>query len=70
MTEKAIANFPERLAKRRQRVGLTQEQVAIVTGLKPSAISHFEGGRRRPSLANLRKLCIALMCSSDELLGL
>ena len=41
--------------------------LADKTGLKPSAISHFERGRRLPSLKNLVKLADALGVTLDEL---
>lgn len=59
-----------RLRSARDVRGLTQAEVAEITGLKPSAVSHFEAGRRAPSLANLVRLSRALHVSADKLLGL
>lgn len=57
------------LVEARERAGLTQTEVAYKSGLQPSAISHFETGRRTPSAANLRKLADALGANVDFLLG-
>jgi transcriptional regulator with XRE-family HTH domain len=37
--------------------------------MEPSAISHFETGRRKPSFDNLKRLADALRVSTDYLLG-
>lgn len=49
--------------------GLTQNDLATATGLKPSAINHFEKGRRTPCTRNLCLLADALETSADVLLG-
>lgn len=61
--------FAHAIVRIRESRGITQSDLAERTGLKPSAISHFESGRRRPCLANLVKLADALGCSADVLLG-
>jgi transcriptional regulator with XRE-family HTH domain len=48
----------------------TQGDVASLMGMKPSAISHFETGRRLPSFENLRALAIVLKVSADFLLDI
>ena len=48
----------------------TQEDVASLAGLKPSAVSHFETGHRLPSFENLRDLVIVLKVSADFLLDI
>lgn len=62
--------FQNRLVIARNALDFTQADLAEETGLKPSAISHFETGKRKPSYWNIIKLARALMCSSDYLLGL
>jgi transcriptional regulator with XRE-family HTH domain len=49
--------------------GLKQADLAERTGLKQSAISHFECGRRLPSMKNLVRLADALECSADLFYG-
>jgi len=61
--------FAQRMALVRRKQGLSQLALSIRTGLKPSAISHFETGRRAPSLKNIVVICIALQASADFLLG-
>lgn len=61
--------FARNLRAARDQRGLTQVELAERSELQPSAISHFETGRRTPSLANLIALCDALKVSADSLLG-
>lgn len=52
----------------RVRRGMKQSELAVRTGLQPSAISQFETGQRDPSPENLRKVAKALDVSTDYLL--
>lgn len=61
--------FPDRLRQARDKKGLSQSELAEKTGLQPSAVSHFETGRRSPSFENLKVLSEALQVSTDYLLG-
>jgi transcriptional regulator with XRE-family HTH domain len=61
--------FPSRLHSARQLRGLSQSELAARSGLQPSAVSHFETGRRSPSFDNLKALSNALDVSTDYLLG-
>ncbi|WP_211221632.1 helix-turn-helix domain-containing protein [Desulfocurvibacter africanus] len=61
--------FKERLRAAREMRGLSQADLATKTGLPPSSIAHFEGGKRKPSFDNLRKLSEALDVTTDYLLG-
>lgn len=63
------AEFGNLLRKAREEKGLSQTELAEKTGLQPSAISHFELGRRSPSFDNLRILADALAVTVDYLLG-
>ena len=66
----SLATMGQRIALSRANNGMTQAELAKAAGLQPAAVSHFETGHRLPSAANLRKLCRALDCSADYLLGL
>ena len=66
----ATRQFPQRLKCTREMRKLTQSSLAKITGLEPSAISHFETGERTPSMKNLVKLCVALEVRSEYLLSL
>ncbi|MBT4639539.1 MAG: helix-turn-helix transcriptional regulator [Deltaproteobacteria bacterium] len=48
---------------------MSQSDLARISGLQPSAISHFENGRRSPSFENLKKIADALSVSIDYLIG-
>jgi transcriptional regulator with XRE-family HTH domain len=45
--------FSSQLRSARKQRKLSQTQLAARAGLQPSEISHFEAGRRSPSLHNL-----------------
>lgn len=61
--------FAVRLSSTRIAKKMTQSQLAEASGLEPAAISHFECGRREPSLGNLVKLVDALKCDAGFLIG-
>jgi len=61
--------FSVRLQAAREKKGWSQADLATRAGLQPSAVSHFEKGRRIPSAANLERLADALAVSADYLLG-
>lgn len=65
----AGGDFGARLTKARDARGLTQSELAKLSGLQAAAIGHFERDRRKPSFANVRALAKALNVSSDYLLG-
>ena len=62
--------FKDRLRIAREGLrGMSQAELAKATGLPPTSIAHFEGGGRKPSFDNLRKLANALNVTTDYLLG-
>lgn len=61
--------FCENLRKLRKNRNMSQTDLAKRSGLQPCAISHYECGRRAPSLSNFRELVITLGVPADELLG-
>ena len=61
--------FPDILRGAREGKNLSQTDLAERSGLQPSAISHFETGKRAPSFENLKRLADALTVSVDYLLG-
>jgi transcriptional regulator with XRE-family HTH domain len=62
--------FNENLKNIRATLALTQDELSERSGLKPAAISHFETGKREPSLKNIIRLCRALGCSPNALIHL
>jgi len=63
------SQFAEVLRKTRLEKGLSQSDLAQKAGFQPSAISHFEAGRRSPSFENMKRLADALNVTIDFLLG-
>jgi len=61
--------FGQRLRQARESKGYSQGELAVLAGMQPSAISHFEADRRSPSFDNLRRLADALSVTTDFLLG-
>lgn len=65
-----IGWHPDRLVAARESIAMTQAELARRCRCAPSAISHWETGKRAPDCANLAKLAVALGVTSDYLLGL
>jgi transcriptional regulator with XRE-family HTH domain len=61
--------FAERLRTARELRKLSQSELAHKADLQPSAVSHFETGRRSPSFQNLKALSDALKVTTDYLIG-
>lgn len=59
-----------RINQRRKMQSLTQSQLAERVGITQAFLAEIEKGRKRPSLEVLEKLCDALGCSADFLLGI
>lgn len=60
----------DRLREAREWNDWSQADLARRTGLPSSAISHWESGRRMPSLENLWTLLFVLQVPADDVLGL
>lgn len=58
-----------RLREARRQRGLSQDELATAAGLKQSAVSHYESGRRTPSVEHLVRLAEALEISVEFLIG-
>ena len=61
--------FKDRLRAARELKGMSQSELAARAKLPASSIAHFEAGSRKPSFDNLRRLGVALMVTTDYLLG-
>ena len=66
---RAIQRFGKQLQRLRTRRGLTQEQLAVTTGLSRTFLTRLELGQHDPSLGTLVRLAKALRVSVAELLG-
>jgi len=70
MTQSSMpTSFADRLREVRDNRKMSQSELARDAGMQPSAIAHFEAGRRKPSFDNVRALAKALHISADYLLG-
>src|SRR5437879_2945615 len=68
---KAQRVFAQRLAIARAGLEMSQEELSRRSGLPASAISHYESGRRGPSIDNLVRIIQAMpSVNANWLLGL
>ncbi len=64
-----LASVGERLRAARERVGLTLDQTAVLSGLSKAHLSRLESAERQPSIAALLALSDALGTPVSALLG-
>jgi transcriptional regulator with XRE-family HTH domain len=67
---KLAEQFAQNVKRTRDRLGLTQAQLAERSGMTPAAISQLEGGQREPSFSTIVKVAAALKTSPNDLMGL
>lgn len=53
-------NFPEKLKAYRDAAGLSQDELAELTGITQASINHYEKGNRVPSWNVIQALSAAL----------
>lgn len=63
-----VAPTPITLRRIRERLGLTQLEVAISAGLTPATVSRLENGHQAPNLATVHALAVALHTTVETLL--
>jgi len=63
-------DLAKRLRTMRNKLNLTQSALAERVGITQAYLAELEKGTKRPSLDVLERLCSALNCSADYLLGL
>lgn len=69
MPESSADNaFGARLRSARDQRGWSQAELGQRAEMEPSAIAHFEAGRRKPSFDNVRRLARVLEVSTDYLM--
>jgi transcriptional regulator with XRE-family HTH domain len=61
--------FAERLRTRRNRLNLSQGELAELAGVSPRSIFAWENGQNLPTTNKLHQLSAALSCRQDWLLG-
>ncbi|MBD5460682.1 MAG: helix-turn-helix domain-containing protein [Lachnospiraceae bacterium] len=62
--------FGEKLSAYRQNANMTQEELALRTGVTPQAVSKWERGQSLPDISLLADLCRVLDVSADLLLDI
>jgi transcriptional regulator with XRE-family HTH domain len=63
-----VATLGENLRAARQRLELTQEQVAERSGVHATEVSRIEAGKRDPKVSTLRRLAKAVEMPPGRLL--
>ena len=63
-----MAGLGTNLREARERLGLTQEQVAERSGVHATEVSRIEGGKRDPQVSTVIRLAKALEVEPGELL--
>lgn len=58
-----------RLREIRKQQGMTAQVLAEKLGISQGAISHYETGRRKPSIDMVVKMSKIFNCSVDDLIG-
>lgn len=69
MTENVQKQFGNKVAKIRIKQGLSQEDLADITGLHRTQISLIERGKRSPRLDTIIRIAKALEISLDKLMS-
>ncbi|CAM4543397.1 helix-turn-helix domain-containing protein [Myxococcus xanthus] len=70
MNEQLATHLGSIVRLAREQMSLTQVQVAERVGMNSVVYSRIERGRMIPSVETLRSLCIELMVSPEDLMGL
>lgn len=63
-----VGNLGKNLREARERLGLTQEQVAERSGVQAGEISRIEHGKRDPQASTIEKLAAAVEVPPGRLL--
>lgn len=67
--DRLVAAFAAVLRERRERAGLTQEDLAERADVSARFVSFLENGRRQPTLSALAALSAGVGASMGELIG-
>jgi XRE family transcriptional regulator, fatty acid utilization regulator len=63
-----VGNLGKNLRDARERLGLTQEEVAARSGVQAGEVSRIEHGKRDPKVSTLEKLAAAVELKPGRLL--
>jgi transcriptional regulator with XRE-family HTH domain len=59
--------LPKRIKDRRKHLEMSQSDLATAVLVSPGSISHYESGKRSPSVEVLLRLAMALRCKVGDL---
>ena len=62
-------NHINRIAELREERNLSQQELALIIGVTPNAVSNWENGDQNPDYGSLKKMAYFFNCSTDYLLG-
>ena len=62
--------FSQELKSAREKVGMTQKEIAEILGIDKSTYSGYESGKRSPDVPRIKELAKILNVSADKLLGI
>lgn len=62
--------FPKRLSRLRQELGVSQRAAAKDLGVSQALLSHYENGVREPGLSFVARVCGYYSVSADYILGI
>lgn len=68
MKDEVFTSIGARITRIRKINNITQEKLAILSGLDRSHIGFIEQGRRKPTISTLQKISRALDVPLDELI--
>jgi len=66
--DKFLKELGSKLQKVRKEKGLTQEYIALETGMDRAYISEIENGHKNPSIIILKKIMLALNSDISDIL--
>ena len=65
MSRSLREKFPEQLRSQREKLGITQQQLADIAELSVTAVAMIERGERSPNLDTAARLCWALDVAAE-----
>ena len=60
----------ERLEEAMKAKGITSKQLASLIGVSDRAVELWLKGKRQPNASSLKKICLTLGVSADDMLGI
>lgn len=64
-----MSKFGERLKFHREKLGISQSELAEMAKIPASSVSHYENESREPSMTTLCRVADVLGVTTDSLLG-